>query len=82
MVLIFGYVFGSAIGMPDGGSYLDFLVPGLFVTIAANIVPSMVTMARDSTRGVIDRSLDADQPGCGAVRAGRSDCCLRTGHFI
>jgi ABC-2 type transport system permease protein len=30
-------------------------VPGLFVTIAANIVPSMVTMARDATRGVVDR---------------------------
>jgi ABC-2 type transport system permease protein len=55
MVLIFGYIFGSAISVPDGGSYRDFLVPGLFVTIAANIVPSMVTMARDATRGVVDR---------------------------
>lgn len=55
MVLIFGYVFGSAISVPDSGSYRDFLVPGLFVMIAANIVPSMVTMARDATRGVVDR---------------------------
>jgi ABC-2 type transport system permease protein len=55
MVLIFGYIFGSAISVPNHGSYRDFLVPGLFVTIAANIVPSMVTMARDSTRGVVDR---------------------------
>jgi ABC-2 type transport system permease protein len=54
LVLIFGYIFGSAIAVP-GGNYRDFLVPGLFVTIAANIVPSMVTMARDSTRGVVDR---------------------------
>lgn len=55
MVLIFGYIFGSAITVPAGGSYRDFLVPGLFVTIAANIVPSMVAMARDATRGVVDR---------------------------
>ncbi len=55
MVLIFGYIFGSAISVPGRGSYRDFLVPGLFVTIAANIVPSMVAMARDATRGVVDR---------------------------
>jgi ABC-2 type transport system permease protein len=55
LVLIFGYVFGSAITVPGGGSYRDFLVPGLFVTISANIVPSMVAMARDASRGVVDR---------------------------
>ena len=54
LVLIFGYVFGSAISVP-GGQYREFLVPGLFATIAANITPAMVTMARDSTRGVVDR---------------------------
>jgi ABC-2 type transport system permease protein len=55
LVLIFGYVFGSAITVPGGGNYRDFLVPGLFVSIAANIVPSMVAMARDAGRGVVDR---------------------------
>lgn len=55
VVLIFGYIFGSAITVPGGGSYREFLVPGLFVTIAANIVPSMVAMARDAGRGVVDR---------------------------
>jgi ABC-2 type transport system permease protein len=54
LVLIFGYIFGSAISVP-GGEYREFLVPGLFATIAANITPAMVTMARDSTRGVVDR---------------------------
>jgi ABC-2 type transport system permease protein len=54
LVLIFGFVFGSAINVP-GGAYREFLVPGLFATIAANITPAMVTMARDSTRGVVDR---------------------------
>lgn len=55
LVVIFGYIFGSAISVPGGGSYREFLVPGLFATIAANILPSMIATARDSTRGVVDR---------------------------
>jgi ABC-2 type transport system permease protein len=55
MVLIFGYIFGSAIVAPGHGSYREYLLPGLFVTIAGNVVPSMVQTARDSSRGVIDR---------------------------
>jgi ABC-2 type transport system permease protein len=54
LVLIFGYVFGSAIAVP-GGNYRAFLVSGLFATIAGNILPAMVAMARDTTRGVVDR---------------------------
>ncbi len=54
MVLLFGYVFGSAITAP-GGNYRQFLLPGLLATIAANILPSMIQMTRDSTRGVVDR---------------------------
>jgi ABC-2 type transport system permease protein len=55
LVVIFGYIFGSAIAVPGGGNYREFLLPGLFATIAANITPSMVAMARDSNRGVVDR---------------------------
>jgi ABC-2 type transport system permease protein len=55
LVIIFGYIFGSAIAVPAGGGYREFLLPGLFATTAANIVPSMVAMARDSSRGVVDR---------------------------
>jgi ABC-2 type transport system permease protein len=54
MVVLFGYIFGSAITVPGGG-YRAYLIPGLFATIAVNIVPSMFTMARDSSRGVVDR---------------------------
>ncbi|HET6186337.1 MAG TPA: ABC transporter permease [Trebonia sp.] len=54
MVVLFGYIFGSAISLP-GGDYRAFLIPGLFATIAVNIVPSMFAMARDSSRGVVDR---------------------------
>jgi len=53
MVVILGYIFGGAIMVPGG--YRAFLVPGLFAMIAANVVPSMFTMARDSSRGVVDR---------------------------
>jgi ABC-2 type transport system permease protein len=55
LVVIFGYIFGSAIAVPGGGNYRQFLLPGLFATIAVNVLPSMITMARDSTRGVVDR---------------------------
>jgi hypothetical protein len=48
LVLVFGYIFGSAIAVPGRGNYREYLVPGLFVMIAANIIPSMVTMARDA----------------------------------
>ena len=55
LVIIFGYIFGSAITVPGGANYREFLVPGLFATTAANILPAMVAMARDSSRGVVDR---------------------------
>ncbi len=55
LVLIFGYVFGGAMTVPSGGNYREFLVPGLFVMMAINVVPIMVGTARDQSRGVIDR---------------------------
>jgi ABC-2 type transport system permease protein len=54
MVVLFGYIFGSAITVP-GGDYRAFLIPGVFATIGTNIVPSMFAMARDSSHGVVDR---------------------------
>jgi len=45
LVVIFGYIFGSAISVPGGGNYRAYLVSGLFATIAANILPSMVAVA-------------------------------------
>jgi ABC-2 type transport system permease protein len=54
LVVLFGYILGSAISVP-GGDYRAFLLPGLFATTAVNILPSMIGMARDSGRGVVDR---------------------------
>lgn len=30
MVVLFGYIFGSAIAVPGGGNYRAYLMPGLF----------------------------------------------------
>ncbi|MFF2045072.1 ABC transporter permease [Kitasatospora sp. NPDC058170] len=56
MVVVFGYVFGSAMQVPGGGNYREFLMPGLFAMVAVNgIMPTMVGTARDIGRGVSDR---------------------------
>lgn len=56
MVVLFGYVFGSAMQVPGGGDYREFLMPGLFAMVAVNgIMPTMVGAARDVGRGVTDR---------------------------
>jgi ABC-2 type transport system permease protein len=56
MVVMFGYVFGSAISVPGGGNYREFLMPGLFamITFTAVMATTMV-VAADAGRGVMDR---------------------------
>ncbi|MBR7838048.1 ABC transporter permease [Actinospica durhamensis] len=56
MLVVFGYVFGSAISAPGGENYRSYLMPGLYVLIAVNaVMPSMVGAARDLERGMTDR---------------------------
>ena len=55
LVIIFGYIFGSAITVPGGANYREFLLPGLLATTAANVLPPMIAMSRDNSRGVVDR---------------------------
>ena len=46
MVVMFGYLFGGAISVPGGGSYREFLLPGLFtLTMAFGIEATMVALA-------------------------------------
>ncbi|MFJ9664360.1 ABC transporter permease [Streptomyces sp. NPDC101219] len=55
-VLLYGYVFGSAMKVPGGGNYTDFLMPGMFVmTMAFGFINTATVMVYDSTKGVIDR---------------------------
>jgi ABC-2 type transport system permease protein len=56
MVLLFGYIFGSAIGVPGGGNYREFLMPGLFaMTAVSSVAVTGQIVAGDVQRGVMDR---------------------------
>lgn len=55
-ILLFGYVFGSAITVPGGGDYMDYLLPGLFVmTIAFGTIETLFGMAMDAEKGITNR---------------------------
>jgi len=56
LVVLFGYVFGSAIAVPGGGNYREYLMPGLFVmTSAFAVVMNALAIATEKSRGVTDR---------------------------
>ena len=55
-VLLFTYVFGGAIPLPDGGSYREFLMPGIFAqTIAFAAATTAVGITDDINKGIMDR---------------------------
>ena len=57
-VLLFAYVFGGAIkgSLPAGVSYIDFLLPGIFVqSVAFRATQTAVGLSQDLERGVVDR---------------------------
>lgn len=56
MTVLFGYVFGSAIRLPNGGDYRSFLMPGIFMQVMAmTAVAAATAVAEDMERGIIDR---------------------------
>jgi ABC-2 type transport system permease protein len=56
MVVLFGYVFGSAITVPGGGNYREYLIPGLFVmTSVTGVMTTLTGVAADISKGVMDR---------------------------
>ncbi|MEU3566752.1 ABC transporter permease, partial [Kitasatospora sp. NPDC006786] len=56
MVLLFGYVFGSAIRIPGGGDYRAYLMPGLFAMVTASSVVAVIErVAADVSRGLMSR---------------------------
>src|SRR5918996_4399999 len=56
MVLLFGYVFGSAMTVAGGGDYREFLMPGMFaMTMMFGGGATMVSVTTDNARGVMDR---------------------------
>jgi hypothetical protein len=71
-VLLFGYVFGSAIAVPGGGDYREFLMPGMFAQAMVNgAAATVAVVSAEQARGVTDRfrSMPLSQ---GAVLIGRS----------
>ncbi|MGA4727127.1 ABC transporter permease [Micromonospora taraxaci] len=56
IVLMFAYLFGGAMEVPGGGSYREFLMPGMFVmTMVFGISLTTIAVAEDLERGVTDR---------------------------
>jgi ABC-2 type transport system permease protein len=56
MIVLFAYVFGSAITLPGGGNYREFLMPGIFMqAMALTAVQASVSVNGDMTKGIIDR---------------------------
>jgi ABC-2 type transport system permease protein len=56
MVVLFGYIFGSAITVPGGGDYRAYLMPGLFaMTTVTGVIVTGTAMTDDMARGVMDR---------------------------
>jgi ABC-2 type transport system permease protein len=55
-VLLFVFVFGGAIPIPGGGSYAEYLMPGIFVqTLTFASATTAIGMTEDLNKGIIDR---------------------------
>ena len=55
-VLLFRYIFGSAIPLPEGISYAEFLLPGIFAqTVVFGSTITGASLAEDLQKGLIDR---------------------------
>jgi ABC transporter DrrB family efflux protein len=77
-VLLFTYIFGSAIRLPGGGSYHQYLISGMFgMTMAGSAPGTAVGLTTDMASGLIDRfrSLPISRA---AVLAGRTIADLAT----
>ena len=56
MVLIFAYLLGGGMSVPGGGSYREFLMPGMFaMTMAFGLSGTMIAVLDDAAKGVTDR---------------------------
>jgi ABC-2 type transport system permease protein len=55
-VLLFAFVFGGAIPLPGGGSYREYLMPGIYIqTLAFASITTAIGMADDMNKGLVDR---------------------------
>ncbi|CAN5858658.1 ABC transporter permease [soil metagenome] len=81
-VLIFRYVFGGAIQAPGGASYVDYLLPGIFVqSVAFGAVGTGIGLADDMGKGLIERFRSLPMARS-AVLAGRTSADLVRNVFV
>ena len=81
-VLIFRYVFGGAIQAPEGASYVDFLMPGIFTqSVAFGAVGTGIGLADDMGKGIIERFRSLPMARS-AVLAGRTTADLARNVFV
>ncbi|GAB3439910.1 ABC transporter permease [Streptomonospora sediminis] len=70
MVLMFGYLFGGAMAVPDG-RYMDFLIPGMLaMTMLFGLEGMVVSVTADAAKGVTER-IRAMPVATAAALAGR-----------
>jgi ABC transporter DrrB family efflux protein len=83
-VLLFAFVFGGAIPLPGGGSYREFLMPGIFAqTVVFAAVTTAIGMTDDVNKGILDRFRSLPMARS-AVLSGRAlfDLVYQTGILI
>ena len=68
MVVMFGYLLGGGMAVEGGGSYLDFLMPGMFaLTMVFGLEATMTAVATDAEKGVTDRFRSMPMSSAGVV---------------
>jgi ABC-2 type transport system permease protein len=84
-VLLFRYVFGGAIStdtLPPGVSYVDFLIPGVFVqTVVFGAIATAIGLAADMKSGLLERFRSLPMARS-AVLAGRTFADLTRNIFV
>lgn len=81
-VLLFRYVFGGAIHPPQGGTYVNYLMPGIYVqSVAFGAISTAVGLAEDLHKGLLER-FRALPMSRSAVLTGRTTADLLRNVFV
>jgi ABC transporter DrrB family efflux protein len=81
-VLLFRYVFSGAIGVSQGVSYVDYVMPGIFVqTVCFGAVQTAIGLADDLQKGLVER-FRALPMSRSAVLAGRTVADICRNFFV
>lgn len=68
MIGMFGYLLGGGMAVEGGGSYLEFLMPGMFaLTMVFGLESTMTAVATDAEKGVTDRFRSMPMSPAGVV---------------